>query len=72
MSQIAEMSESIAGLMDEILSHFKPGTKITLLIRTHDKPEADFCMSNDDLTELPAMIERRLAAGQTVDGVRAK
>ena len=71
MSQLAETSQSIAALMDEILSHFKPGRKITVLVRTPDNPDGDFCMTNDDLREIPAMIERRLATGKTADGVHA-
>lgn len=71
MSQLAETSQSIAALMDEILSHFKPDTKITVLIRTPGNPNADFCLTNDDLSAIPDMIERRLAAGPTANGVQA-
>jgi len=43
---------SIAGL-------FKPGAKLTLLVRTPGNEEADFLLTNDDLGEAIKLIERR-------------
>lgn len=54
--------ESIAPLLDEILEHFKKPAKITVLIRRPGLPEQDFCMTDDDLAEVAAMVERRRAA----------
>ena len=52
--------------MSEILAFFKPGAKITLLVRRPGAPEQDFCLTNDNLDEVIPMIERRLAAGKAV------
>ena len=48
--------------MDEILTNFKPGAQITVLVRTPGKPTADFCLTSDDLSEVAAMIKRRQEA----------
>ena len=52
-------AERVQDSMDEILANFKPGAKITVLVRTPDKPTADFCMTSDDLDEVIAMVQRR-------------
>lgn len=52
-------AERVQDSMDEILANFKPGAKITVLVRTPDKPTADFCMTSDDLDEVLAMVQRR-------------
>tara|TARA_R110002012_G_C11673164_1_gene613298 strand:+ start:9819 stop:10046 length:228 start_codon:yes stop_codon:yes gene_type:complete len=52
-------AERVQDSMDEILANFKPGAKITVLVRTPDKPNADFCMTSDDLDEVIAMVQRR-------------
>lgn len=52
-------AERVQASMDEILANFKPGAKITVLVRTPDKPTADFCMTSDDLDEVIAMVQRR-------------
>lgn len=55
--------------MDEILTNFKPGARITVLVRTPGKPTADFCLTSDDLSEVAAMIKRRQeAAANSVKG----
>ena len=51
--------------MDEILEIFKPGAKITVLVRSPGFPDRDFCLTSDDLGEAIAMLERRRAAGRT-------
>jgi hypothetical protein len=52
-------AERVQDSMDEILANFKPGAKITVLVRTPGKPTADFCMTDDDLDEVIAMVHRR-------------
>jgi hypothetical protein len=52
-------AERVQDSMDEILTNFKLGAKITVLVRTPDKPTADFCMTSDDLDEVIAMVQRR-------------
>lgn len=57
--RLEEVQAIVAGHMDSILSNFKHGAKITVLVRTPGKDNADFCMTNDDLDQATAMIERR-------------
>ena len=45
-------AERVQDSMDEILANFRPGAKITVLVRTPGKPTADFCMTSDDLDEV--------------------
>ena len=59
------VTEKVADRMDQILTHFKPGAKITVLVRTPGNDEADFCPSNDDIVQAIAALQRRQAAGQT-------
>jgi hypothetical protein len=60
---LEETQTSIAGLMDEIVSHFKPGRKITVLVRNPERESEDFCMTDDDLKSVAEMIERRRKLG---------
>ncbi|MBJ6722401.1 hypothetical protein I2750_19565 [Bacillus sp. PR5] len=71
MTEIEMVSKLVADHMDQILSYFKPGKKITVLVRSPDNPDGDFCLTNDDLTEVTAMIARRLAAGVAIMEVDA-
>lgn len=52
--------------LDAVLQLFRPGAKGTLLVRSPDgesQPGAhDFVITNDDLAEVAAMIDRRRAA----------
>jgi len=66
MTELDHVSRLVAAHMDQILSYFKPGKKITVLVRSTDNPEGDFCLSNEDLTEVTAMVARRLAAGAAI------
>lgn len=60
MSELLQRAaERVQDSMDAILTNFKPGAKITVLVRTPDKPTADFCMTSDDLEEVIAMVQRR-------------
>lgn len=56
--------------MDEILTNFKAGAKITVLVRTPGKPNADFCLTSDDLEQVAVMIKRRqeAAARKSIGG----
>lgn len=59
MSQsLAQAREEISGHMDRILSVFKPGARITVIVRTPDNNEGDLLLTNDSLTEAVAVIER--------------
>jgi hypothetical protein len=61
MAAQARVSED----MNRILTNFKPGVRITVFVRTPGEPTHDFCMTNDDLREVIAMAERRIAEGPT-------
>lgn len=60
--------ECAQNCMDEILTHFKPGAKITLLVRRPGNNNADFCMSSDNLEEVMAMVCRRKDAASPPEG----
>ena len=47
--------------MDDILTCFKLGGKITVMVRVRDKPTADFTMTDDDPNAVIAMVQRRQA-----------
>lgn len=47
--------------LDRIAAMFKPGVKLTLIVRTPGNDEADFTMSDDDLLEVVKVLERRMA-----------
>ena len=55
-------SQIVAGHMESIVACFKPGVKITVLVRTPGAPDCDFMMTDDTTEELMAMIERRQKA----------
>jgi len=46
--------------MDRILTLFKPGAKITVIVRSPNIPgDTDFIMTNDDLTEARYALQRQ-------------
>lgn len=55
---IDTVRDEIAEHLDEIRLLFKPGVKITVLVRTPDYPDRDFMLSDDDLGEVSAMVGR--------------
>lgn len=56
---LEEVQQECATHMEAIQRLFKPGSKIALTIRFEGKPECDFLMTDDDLTEVQALLERR-------------
>lgn len=62
---LATTSDMVADCMDEIVSYFKPGVKITVLVRTPGHPGRDFYMTSDTMDEVIAMAERRKSQGKT-------
>jgi hypothetical protein len=60
---LEETNEAVAEHMDKIVSYFKPGVKIMVLVRTENDPEGkrDFMMGNDSPQEAMNMIARRMA-----------
>lgn len=65
MADLQQTQEFVADCMDEIVSYFKPGVKITVLVRTPGYPDRDFCMTSDTMDEVITMAERRKALGRT-------
>jgi len=64
---LEETQEEVADHLDKIKSYFKPGVKITVLVRTEDDPEGkrDFMMGDDDPQQAMNMIARRMASALT-------
>lgn len=63
---LEETQEAVADHMDKIVSYFKPGVRITVLVRTlnDDEGRCDFMMGDDDPQEAMNMIARRIAASR--------
>ena len=61
--KIRDASEVISEHLDAIKEVFKPGAKITVLVRRpgDDVGRFDFIMGDDDLQEAMNMIARRMA-----------
>lgn len=60
---LTDVQDLTSGCMNEIKACFKPGAKITVLVRAPGYPDRDFCMTDDQPGEIIAMMERRKAAG---------
>lgn len=60
--ELAYVRDVVAVHMGDILGEFQPGAKITVCVRTVGNSEADFLMTNDELIEVKALVERRIAA----------
>lgn len=68
--RVQEVSEVIAGHMDAILALFKPGKKITVLVRDPETPDhsRDFCLMNDSPDDAIKALERRKLNEGTLRG----
>ena len=60
--------DDISYLLTEIHKLFKPGCICTIIMRRPGEPNHEMVVGNDDLRELIATIERRIA--EDVQGVR--
>lgn len=60
---LEEAQEEVGDHLDKIKSYFKPGVKITILVRTEGDSEGrrDFMMGDDSPQEAINMIARRMA-----------
>lgn len=56
---IQEVTDEVSFHLDKILKCFKPGAKITVIVRRPENDEADFTLSNDDISEAIKALERR-------------
>lgn len=63
---LEETQEEVSDHLDKIKRYFKPGAKITVLVRAPDDPDGrkDFMMGDDDPQEVMNMIARRMAAAR--------
>lgn len=59
---LVETQQIVAGHMERIQREFKPGSKITVLVRFASLPERDFLMTDDDLDEVAQAVVRRKAS----------
>lgn len=60
---LSEVQAEVAAHMDDIVSLFKPGVKITVMVRTPGFGERDFMLTDDTIAELRAMLDRREQSG---------
>jgi hypothetical protein len=65
MSNLALVQQRVADHMDKIHDYFKPGVKVTVIVRTPDFPDRDFLMTADDIPELIAFLRRRQIGEKT-------
>lgn len=61
-----QVRERVADYLDEIKGYFKPGVKVTVLVRheNDDEGRLDFMMTDDEPQQVMNMIARRIAAGR--------
>ncbi len=65
MDRVTEVRIAVGRRLDQILEHFKPGTKISVVVRPpmHKvEGDTDFVLGDDDLDGAIAVLERRKAA----------
>lgn len=56
---VEELRDEIGYYMDEILRRFKPGAKITVLVRREENDECDFTQTNDTDDGINGIVARR-------------
>ena len=57
--RLSEVQQIASAKLEEIAECFKPGAKLTLLVRTPGNDDADFLLTNDDLSEAIKALQRR-------------
>lgn len=69
-TRLDEVREDVSLHMTEILTNFKPGAKITVLVRRpeHRDGSQDFVLTNDDLGEAIEALTIRKALGHQGPG----
>lgn len=63
--RVQDAAEAVGALMDEIKTHFKPECRITVVVRAPGHDDRDFVLTDDDLREAAAAIERRRTSPTT-------
>jgi len=63
---LEETTEEISDCLDRIKACFKPGVKVTVLVRTENDPEGrrDLMMGDDEPQEAMNLIARRMSAAR--------
>ena len=59
------VQSEVAHHMEQIEKAFKPGVRLTVLVRTPGFPEGDFVMTSDGLEDAIEMLQRRLTTPPT-------
>jgi pyoverdine/dityrosine biosynthesis protein Dit1 len=62
MTPLQNAQETCADYMERIVKLFKPGAKITVIVRTPYHPDRDFVMTDDNITDAIDALTRRKAA----------
>lgn len=60
--KLARAERVVMNLMNDILAQFHVGARITVIVRRPGSDDQDFLITDDDLHQVTALIERRLAA----------
>lgn len=60
---LEEVQDEVAAHMDDIAQCFKPGVKVTVLVRTPNYPDRDFLMTNDEPDRIIEAVVRRQKTG---------
>lgn len=56
---VQDAAQQVGGYMDRIMKLFKPGAKVTVIVRSPGYPARDFIMSDDELEKVIAACRRR-------------
>lgn len=67
--QLSRVTDFVAETMDSIAGRFKPGAKVTVIVRLPGNDEADFMLTNDTPEEIGRLIARRAAAASAGRGL---
>lgn len=66
MTRLQKVTEEAAGLLEQIQNLFKPGAKVTLLVRNPDiNGDAGFLLTDDSLDAVLREIRKRMAKGES-------
>lgn len=62
-----DMQDTVADCLDRVRACFKPGVKVTVLVRTEGDAEGrrDFMMGDDEPQEVANLVARRIAAARS-------
>lgn len=61
-AELDQVHQAASLYLNKIAEFFKPGVRVTLLVRSPDNDEADFVLSSDDLELAVEALKRRMGA----------